>query len=83
VAIGKKRKVRTTTPPPAVGRGKKIRTQKPLATKGSTQLNKGKRTECEPTSEGEETDTEETNAEETDAEDTKVDEHRLHRTGNY
>jgi len=91
-ATGKKRKERTTTSPPgpAIGRGKKIGTsQKPLATNGPTQLNKGKKTEQEPTSEDEETEaeekeTEDTDVEESDGEDTEVDQpmvKRLRRTG--
>jgi len=60
-----------------------------LVTKESKQLNKGKKTECEPTSEdieteAKETKTEDTDVEESDSEDTKVDQptvKRLCRTG--
>jgi hypothetical protein len=72
-AIGKKQKGRTTTSLPAAGRGKKIGTsQKLLATKESTHLNKGKITEREPPSEGGETEAEDTDVEKTNGEGTEV-----------
>jgi hypothetical protein len=60
-----------------------------LVTKGSKQLNKGKKTEREPTSEdgeteAKETETEDTDVEKSDGEDTEVDQptvKRLRRTG--